>query len=135
MSCIREPPNSTELNDRAVLAAELDLDALQAAVPTRYRFRPVPQFPAALRDIAVVVDESISAEHIAAEIGKAGGELLHNVRLFDVYRGAGIAPGTKSLAYALAYQAADRTLTDKEMDKAHKKIEGACGVSQGTDSR
>ena len=43
--------------------------------------------------------------------------------MFDVYRGESIAPGTKSLAYALSYLAEDRTLTDKEVDKAHKKIE------------
>jgi phenylalanyl-tRNA synthetase beta chain len=112
-----------KLGERAVLVAELDVDALQAAVPARYGFRPVPQFPAALRDIALVVDESIPAERIVAEIRAAGGELLHDVRLFDVYRGDSISAGTKSLAYALTYQAGDRTLTDKEIDKAHKKIE------------
>jgi phenylalanyl-tRNA synthetase beta chain len=111
------------LGDRAVLVAELDVDALQVVVPARYGFRPVPQFPAALRDIAIVVEESIPAEKIVAEIRTAGGELLHDVRLFDVYRGGSIPSGMKSLAFALAYQASDRTLTDKEIDKAHKKIE------------
>ena len=53
----------------------------------------------------------------------AGGALLSGARLFDVYRGESIPAGTKSLAYALTYQADDRTLTDKEVDKAHKKIE------------
>ena len=87
------------------------------------RIRPVPRFPAALRDIAVVVEEAIPAERVAAEIRAAGGDLLRDVRLFDLYRGDSIPAGTKSLAYALAYQADDRTLTDKEVDKAHKKIE------------
>ena len=53
----------------------------------------------------------------------AGGGLLRGVRLFDLYRGPSIPAGTKSLAFALTYQAEDRTLTDKEVDKAHKKIE------------
>jgi len=57
------------------------------------------------------------------EIRAAGGNLLRDARLFDIYRGESIAAGKKSLAYALAYQAEDRTLTDKERDKTHKKIE------------
>jgi len=69
------------------------------------------------------VDEAIAAERIEAEIRAAGAELLSGVRLFDLYRGNQIPAGTKSLAYALSYQADDRTLADKEIDKAHKKIE------------
>ncbi len=111
------------LADRPVLAADLDLEAVLAAVPERFTYRPVPRFPAALRDIAVVVEDSIPAERVAAEIRVAGGELLRGLRLFDLYRGESIPPGTRSLAYALTYQADDRTLTDKDVDKAHKKIE------------
>jgi phenylalanyl-tRNA synthetase beta chain len=111
------------LGNRSVLAAECDLDLLLAAIPARYLYTPVPRFPAALRDIAVIVDEALPAERILAEIRTAGSPLLSHVRLFDVYRGDSIPPGTKSLAYSLTYQASDRTLTDKEVDKAHKKIE------------
>ncbi len=111
------------LGGRTVLAGELDLDALLAAVPERYAYTPVPRFPPALRDIAVIVAGAVPAERIEAEIRTAGGELLRGVHLFDLYRGESIPPGTKSLAYALTYQAEDRTLTDKEVDKAHKKIE------------
>jgi len=111
------------LGSREVLAGELDLEALQAAVPERYTYTPVPRFPAALRDIAVIVDEAVTTERVTGEIHAAGGELLRDVLLFDLYRGESISPGTKSLAYALAYQADDRTLTDKEVDRAHKKIE------------
>jgi phenylalanyl-tRNA synthetase beta chain len=111
-----------DLRGRAVLAGELDLEALQSAVPERFTYTPVPRFPAALRDIAVVVDEGVTAERVLREIRTAGGDLLRQVQLFDVYRGESIPAGTKSLAYALTYQAG-RTLTDKEVDKAHKKIE------------
>ena len=83
----------------------------------------MPRFPAALRDVALVLAEDIPAERVVGEIRAAGGELLRQVRLFDLYRGDSIAAGTKSLAFALGYQADDRTLTDKEVDKAHKKIE------------
>ena len=111
------------LGEHIVLVAEFDVEALQAATPQRHSYTPVPRFPAALRDIAVVVDEAIPAEQIETEIRKAGADLLSGVRLFDLYRGNQIPAGTKSLAYALSYQAPDRTLADKEIDKAHKKIE------------
>jgi phenylalanyl-tRNA synthetase beta chain len=111
------------LEGRAVLVAELDLEVLRAAAPTRYSYTAVPQFPAGLRDIAVIVPESVSAESVVREIRAAGDDLLRDVRLFDLYRGESIPAGHKSLAYALTYQADDRTLTDKELDRAHKKIE------------
>jgi phenylalanyl-tRNA synthetase beta chain len=110
------------LEGRTVLVGEIDLEALQSVLPVRYAYQPAPRFPAALRDVAVVVDEAIPAERVAAEIRTAGGDLLRDARLFDLYRGPNIGAGKKSLAYALSYQA-DRTLTDKEVDKAHEKIE------------
>jgi len=119
-------PNVAEaynLGGRTVLAGELDVELLQALVPGRYAYTPVPRFPAALRDIAVVVDQDVTAERIVAEIRAAGGELLRQARLFDLYQGGSIPEGKKSLAFAFTYQADDRTLTDKEVDKAHKKIE------------
>ena len=111
------------LSGRVVLVGEFDLDAILKAVPERYKYVPVPRFPAALRDIAVIVDEAVTAEQVVKEIRGAGGAVLASLRLFDVFRGDSIAAGTKSLAYALTYQADDRTLTDKEVDKVHKKIE------------
>jgi len=111
------------LGGRAVLVGEFDLETLRVALPFRHLYQSVPRFPAALRDIAIVVEESVTAERVEHEIQLAGGALLRKVRLFDLYRGDSIPAGTKSLAYALTYQAEDRTLTDKEVDKAHKKIE------------
>jgi phenylalanyl-tRNA synthetase beta chain len=105
------------------MVAEIDLDAILAAMPERFPYVPVPRFPAALRDVAVVVPEDITAERVAAEIRAAGGEILRDMRLFDLYRGPSIPPQTKSLAFALSYQADDRTLADKEIDKLHKKVE------------
>ncbi len=114
---------SYELGGKQVLVAELDVEALRAALPPRFPYAPVPRFPAALRDVALVVAEGVTAERIATEIRAAGAGLLRAVRLFDLYRDDKIGAGNKSLAYALTYQAEDRTLTDKEVDKAHKKIE------------
>jgi phenylalanyl-tRNA synthetase beta chain len=111
------------LGSRLVLAGEFDLDAILAALPPRYAYVPVPRFPAALRDVAVIVDDNVPAERVAAEVRAAGGDLLRDVRLFDLYRGESIPSGKKSLAYALTYQAEDRTLTDNEVDRAHQRIE------------
>jgi phenylalanyl-tRNA synthetase beta chain len=112
------------LADRAVQVADLDLDALLAAVPARFPYRPFPTVPPAKRDIAVIVSADTPADAVLAEIRAAGGDLLTGAELFDVYTGDRIPPGTRSLAYALVYQSADKTLTDKEIDKAHQKIEG-----------
>jgi phenylalanyl-tRNA synthetase beta chain len=112
-----------DLTDRTVLVAELDLDALFAAIPTRKAYAPFSTLPAAKRDVAVIVDESMSSERVLAELKAAGGDLLMEATLFDVYRGESIPAGTKSLAYALTYQPKEKTLTDKEIDKAHLKIE------------
>jgi phenylalanyl-tRNA synthetase beta chain len=106
-----------------VLLGEFDLEALLPQIPARHAYTQIARFPAAHRDVAVIVDEAVPGARVEAEIRAAGGELLQGMRLFDLYRGESIASGKKSLAYAIQYQASDRTLTDKEVDKAHKKIE------------
>jgi phenylalanyl-tRNA synthetase beta chain len=111
------------LADQQVQVGELDLEVVRAAVPARHLYKAVSEFPPALRDVAVVVEGAVPAERVEAAIRAAGGDLLRDVRLFDVYRGDHVPAGHKSLAYALTYQAGDRTLTDKEIDAAHKKIE------------
>jgi phenylalanyl-tRNA synthetase beta chain len=112
------------LGRRSVLVADLDLEGLLALVPARHAYRAIPEYPPVRQDIAVVVDESLPAVKVAEQIQAGGGELLRDVRLFDVYRGSNLPQGKKSLAYALTYQASDRTLTDKEVAKVHAKIVG-----------
>src|SRR4029453_5646105 len=107
-----------ELGQRDVLVAEFDLEAILKAVPERYAFTPVPRYPAALRDVSLVVDEAVTAEQVVKEIRTAGGDLLRSARLFDVYRGDNVGSGKKSLTYALTYQADDRTLEEKDVKKA-----------------
>jgi phenylalanyl-tRNA synthetase beta chain len=105
-----------------VLAAEIDFEALSRHIPASHRIGPVPRFPAVRQDIALVVDQNVLAGQVQAAILAAGGRLLSGVRLFDVYRGEQIGPGKKSLAYALTFQAEDRTLTDQEVAKVQAKI-------------
>jgi len=112
------------LGDRAVQVAELDLEAILAAVPDRFPYKPFSTFPPAKRDVAIIVPAETPAEKVLSEIRAGGGELLTAAELFDVYTGEGLPAGTKSLAFALTYQAPDRTLGEKEIVKAHEKVEG-----------
>jgi phenylalanyl-tRNA synthetase beta chain len=115
---------SFALPEKGVLVAELDAEAILAAVPGKYPYKPFNTLPAAKRDLAVIVAEELPAEKVLTEVRAAGGDLLTDAVLFDVYRGESIPAGTKSLAFALTYQPKEKTLTDKELDKAHLKIEG-----------
>ena len=82
----------------------------------------MPRFPSVEEDLALIVNEDVQASDVLAAIQRAGGNLLNNARLFDVYRGEQVGAGKKSLAYALSYQAEDRTLSDKEIEKIRSKI-------------
>lgn len=108
--------------EKPVLAAQLDLDALLLDVTQVRAIRPVPTQPAVFQDIALIVDERTPAADVEAVIRQAGGDLLEEVRLFDVYRGDPIPASKKSLAYALTYRAPDRTLKDQEVAKVHAQI-------------
>lgn len=105
-----------------VYVAEIDFEALSHLIPVGHLVTPVPRFPAVRQDIAVVVDEGTPANQVQATILAAGGRLLASARLFDVYQGEQLGAGKKSLAYALTFQAEDRTLTDKEVAKVQSRI-------------
>ncbi|MDR3575499.1 MAG: phenylalanine--tRNA ligase subunit beta [Anaerolineaceae bacterium] len=105
-----------------VLTAEIDLETLSKLAAGRYEIKPVPVFPPVLEDIAVVVDEEIPAGRLVEIIRQAGGKLLAEVRLFDIFRSEQIGAGKKSMAYALTYMAPDRTLTDAEAAQTRQRI-------------
>ncbi|HET9302277.1 MAG TPA: phenylalanine--tRNA ligase subunit beta [Propionibacteriaceae bacterium] len=95
-------------------AAEIDLDALIAAAPTMGDIPAISGFPVAKEDVALIVDEDIPAAAVERALRAGAGPLLESIWLFDVYTGPQIGKGKKSLAYALRFRAADRTLTDAE---------------------
>jgi len=113
-----------DLPEQAVLIADLDLEMLlaKAAERERHTVGAVPEFPPVKEDIAVIVDENVPGARVQATIEAAGGDLLVDVTLFDLYRGEQIGAGKKSLAYRLTYQAPDRTLTDAEAAKIRERI-------------
>lgn len=102
--------------------AELDLDSLFEASTTVKAYKPLPKFPAVTRDIALLCDDSILVAEIEETIRKAGGNLVEKVQLFDIYKGAQIPEGKKSIAYAIAYRDEKKTLEDKDISKVHDKI-------------
>lgn len=118
-----------------VLAAELQMDALLAAIDPEKLYHPLPKFPASTRDIAVLVDDAVPAASMQATVEKAAGKLLESVKLFDVYKGKGIPEGKKSVAYSLSLRAPDRTLTDEECDKAMRAAISALETEFGAQLR
>ena len=111
-----------DLTDAPVLAAEFDLDALLSYVNEMHDVLPLPITPPVLQDVALVVRADVPSAAIEAVIRKAGGDLLKDVRLFDVYEGGSIPEGHRSLAYSLTYQTNERTLRDEDVAGVHKKI-------------
>ena len=113
---------SFDMEGVPVLVAEFDLDTLLTAVEENHAVRPLPTTPPVYEDIALVVPADMTAVEVQAVIIQAGGNLLKDVRLFDVYQGDSIPAGKKSLAYSLVYQTDEGTLTDKKVAKLRKKI-------------
>ena len=106
-----------------VVAFELSQAALLRLAVDQLPYRDVPTLPGVDVDLAIVVDESVTAETLMQRISSAGGKLLSDVRLFDVYRDdERVGKGKKSMAFSLTYRAADRTLTSEEVEKAHAKL-------------
>ena len=104
-----------------VNVAIVDVEALYAVRGGERKFSPLPKFPALTRDLALVCDASMPSAMLEKEIRIACGELLEDVRVFDVYTGDKVAAGKKSIAYSLALRHSDRTLTDTEADGAIKR--------------
>ena len=108
--------------DAELYCAELSFEALLAAQGAGAEYVPLPRFPAVNRDIAVVCKEEITVGALEACIRKAGGKLLRDVVLFDIYRGQGVAEGSKSAAFNLTLRADDRSITAAEADEEIKTV-------------
>jgi phenylalanyl-tRNA synthetase beta chain len=109
----------------AVFLAEFNLDLLIARRNPAKAFKALPQFPSSRRDVAMLVPETVTHEAVLQAVKQAKAANLESVDLFDVFRGKGVPEGQKSLAYAFTYRAADKTLTDADVNSAHEKILGA----------
>ena len=110
-------------------AFELDLDAL--GVRERLPAPHIRPYPPVLQDVALVVDEDVPAQAVADALRSGGGELLEEVRLFDVFTGSQVGEGRKSLAYALTFRAPDRSLTEDEASAGRDAAVAAAGSAVG----
>ncbi|MFD1317878.1 phenylalanine--tRNA ligase subunit beta [Loigolactobacillus zhaoyuanensis] len=109
----------------ATYVFQLDLEQLLALEQQTVMYHAVPRYPAITRDIALVVDESVTNAALTATIRENGGSYLSAVQLFDLYAGAHIDTGKKSLAYTLTYQNTAATLTDDQVNEAFAKVVAA----------
>ena len=105
-----------------VYVAELDINLLNSKYDNSYKFKAIPKFPTVERDLAVVVEESVSAEDILKVASKYAGKLLSNIEIFDIYRGKGIDKGFKSVAISMEFTSYDKTLTDDEISAKINKV-------------
>ncbi len=125
-----------DLGDAPVLVAELDLERLLERSNWRsYPLQALPHTPPVYQDIALVLREEVPAADVEKVLRRAGGDLLQDLRLFDVYTGDPVPPGHKSLAFNLVYQTDARTLTDREVAKVHRKIVRAAESQLGATLR
>ena len=118
-----------------VAIAEMSLESLLGNVFKTPSYRPVAQYPAISRDMAIIVDRNVSNNDILKIIKKAAPAELTGVDLFDIFIGEGMKQGKKSLAYSLAYRSFERTLTDEDANKYHESIKKALKDELGVDIR
>ena len=119
----------------SLYAAELDFPAMFESRTTEVYYTPLPRFPAVMRDISVICDDSLTAGELAKCIKRAGGDYLESVEVFDVYKGANIPEGKKSVSFSLALRAEDQTLTDSHADEAVTGILSALEKEYGVKLR
>lgn len=103
---------------RTVAVAEINLDAVLAAVPAVIDAQPIRTYPAATQDLSLVVPANVPAVDVLDAVREGAGDLLEDVRLVDDYRGQGLPEGRKSLSFALRFRAPDRTLTAAEASES-----------------
>ncbi|MDR1703369.1 MAG: phenylalanine--tRNA ligase subunit beta [Clostridiales bacterium] len=112
-----------DIDGRACVCVMYTKALFEAAMDTPV-YKPLPKFPGIKRDIAVIADAVHTVGDFISEINEAGGELLEEVRLFDVYQGKNMEAGKRSLAFSLYFRHPERTLTDAEAAAGVKNIVG-----------
>lgn len=115
-------------------ALEVAVDAL-TGLGAHAAYKALPGFPSTQRDVALVADEKIRHEDIVAAIRKAAPAELESIQLFDIFAGAAIGAGRKSMAYALTYRSTTKTLTDEEANAFHDRIKAALKTQLGVEIR
>ena len=118
-----------------VAVFDLDFEKLIKLSTEEQEYRPISPYPAAVRDLAVLIPQDIKVVDVLNVINTTGGKLIRDVDLFDIYTGEELPLGEKNLAFHIIYQAEDRTLTAKEIDKIQQKIVKALERNPGWEVR
>ena len=118
-----------------VYTCELLFSAVMLHAKSQIIYRPLPKYPAVTRDISLTTDENVTVGALENVIRENGGRILENVSLFDVYRGKQVGEGKKSVAFALTYRDAEKTLTDEEVNSVHSRILNALNDQLGAVQR
>ncbi len=113
----------------------MNFDALLTHVPRVPQYQEIGTFPSVRQDLALLAPDDITAAQIEAVLSEAGGKLLEQTHLFDVYRGEQVGTGLASLAFTLEFRAPDRTLTDEEVTKQREKILSQLETKLGVKAR
>jgi phenylalanyl-tRNA synthetase beta chain len=108
--------------EQEVFLSDIDFQSLSELIPPAGFYAPLPKFPRVERDISMLVDEKVLCADLEKTIIETGGKIVEKVYLFDLYRGSQVPKGKKSLAYAIWYRSEEKTLTDEEVEKVHKRI-------------
>lgn len=110
---------------QSAVGAFLDMDKILHFSRAEYQYQPPSKYPAVLRDLAILVDHKTKFSEILNIIESLNIKFLQDVDLFDIYESGNLSQGKKSLAFHILYQSKDRTLSDNEVNKEHRKIEKA----------
>ena len=109
-------------NKQEIYVFEIDLEALMTIKTRGIKFKELNKYPTVKKDVAFIVKQTVTSEEIKKVIMKAGGRLLTNVSVFDVYVGENVQPDEKSIAYSLEFQDMTRTLNDEEVTQVFNHI-------------
>ncbi|MBQ6173195.1 MAG: phenylalanine--tRNA ligase subunit beta [Clostridia bacterium] len=119
-----------EMSARALIA-ELDLDQIRRLRTPMGVVKPMPRYPSVSRDLSLVMDERTEVGPLLRDMAAAGGAILEDARMFDVYRSPILGPDRKSVAFSFVFRAPDRTLTEAEIGKAMEKLLKAAEEKHG----
>ncbi len=126
--------NNYDINT-SVYAAELDFDKIFELMDPNKSYAPLPKYPATTRDFSFVCDEALEVGTIFTELKNAGGKLVEDISLFDIYRGPQVGENKKSVSIRVTLRAADRTLTVEEAEKISSKMLNALEAHLGISLR
>jgi phenylalanyl-tRNA synthetase beta chain len=118
-----------------VLIFDFNFEELQKLSSEEHEFRLISKYPAALRDISILVPRQVLVDEVLNKIEISGGPLVRDVDLFDIYEGEKIPKGKKNLSFHIVYQSDVKTLKSEEIDKIHQKIIEALDKEGGWEVR